>query len=268
LALPFTVFSIYYQWRIAKQWCRLCLSVQAILISETFAAFWGGLFKTDLFTILTPYKIAEYSLFLLLPTVTWLLIRPVLIQAREGKKSKRELLRLINNPQVFRGLLQRQKKIEYDPSGLGITLGNPTAKNKIVKVCNPYCGPCSAAHTILEELLHTDMDLQIQIIFSINDENDKRSLTIKHFLAIADKNDPVLLQHALNDWYSAPAKDYELFSEKYKLNGEIDLQTHKLAAMKDWCTKVEIIGTPTFFINGFQLPELFSVRDLKLFLPN
>lgn len=33
-ALPYTVFSIYYQWRVAKQWCVLCLWVQAILVAQ------------------------------------------------------------------------------------------------------------------------------------------------------------------------------------------------------------------------------------------
>ena len=37
-ALPYTVFSVFYQWRVAKQWCPLCLVVQALLILE-FAVF-------------------------------------------------------------------------------------------------------------------------------------------------------------------------------------------------------------------------------------
>lgn len=32
LVLPYIVFSIYYQWRVAKQWCVLCLAVQALLL--------------------------------------------------------------------------------------------------------------------------------------------------------------------------------------------------------------------------------------------
>ncbi|MFC5282411.1 vitamin K epoxide reductase family protein [Pedobacter alpinus] len=30
LALPFTLWSVYYQWRIAKTWCRLCLVIQGL----------------------------------------------------------------------------------------------------------------------------------------------------------------------------------------------------------------------------------------------
>lgn len=34
LALPYIIFSFYYQWKVAKQWCVLCLGVQSILVIE------------------------------------------------------------------------------------------------------------------------------------------------------------------------------------------------------------------------------------------
>ena len=34
LAAPFSVLSIYYQWEVVKQWCALCLTVQAVLALE------------------------------------------------------------------------------------------------------------------------------------------------------------------------------------------------------------------------------------------
>lgn len=34
LAAPYIVFSIYYQWKVVKQWCPLCLTVQAVLAME------------------------------------------------------------------------------------------------------------------------------------------------------------------------------------------------------------------------------------------
>ena len=34
LVSPYIIYSIYYQWRIAKIWCRICLMVQLILFVE------------------------------------------------------------------------------------------------------------------------------------------------------------------------------------------------------------------------------------------
>lgn len=43
LALPYTIFSIFYQWRIAKHWCPLCLAVQVLLIAEFIFFYFGRL---------------------------------------------------------------------------------------------------------------------------------------------------------------------------------------------------------------------------------
>src|SRR5471030_1680876 len=37
VALPYTFYSIHYQWRVAKQWCVFCCAVQALLWLEFFA---------------------------------------------------------------------------------------------------------------------------------------------------------------------------------------------------------------------------------------
>jgi len=94
-------------------------------------------------------------------------------------------------------------------------------------------------------------------------------------LAIAEKNEEEIIKQALDDWYLPDTKDYEAFSAKYPMNGELQQQNAKIEAMKDWCDKIGIIFTPTFFIsipgnNGhttqyFKLPEIYSVDDLKYF---
>jgi len=38
VALPYIIFSVYYQARVARQWCTFCLSVQAVLVLEFVAA--------------------------------------------------------------------------------------------------------------------------------------------------------------------------------------------------------------------------------------
>ncbi len=45
VTLPYVFFSIYYQWRLVKQWCPLCLTVQAILALEFIAAISFGTLK-------------------------------------------------------------------------------------------------------------------------------------------------------------------------------------------------------------------------------
>lgn len=192
---------------------------------------------------------------------------PALKEAKESKAVNHELLRLKHNPLIFDALLAKQKKIETSTEGLGITLGNPDAKYKLIKVCNPYCGPCASAHVVIDELLENNSDIQLQIIFTGNGEDsDFRTAPIRHLLAITEQGDSHLNKQALNDWYLAEKKDYEVFAAIYPINGDLKLQTPKVKLMYEWCEKEKIQFTPTLFVNGYQLPEQYSIANLRYFL--
>ena len=47
------------------------------------------------------------------------------------------------------------------------------------------------------------------------------------------------------------------------MNGELKQQGEKIKNMKQWCDKAEIAYTPTFFIDGHQLPENYSIEELS-----
>ncbi|HTK21040.1 MAG TPA: vitamin K epoxide reductase family protein [Mucilaginibacter sp.] len=267
-ATPYVFYSVYYQWRVAKQWCVLCLSVQVVLslqCSLTFIAGWHNialLQSANLFSLLLTTVSA-----LTIPFITVTLLIPALRRAKESGRLTQELQRLKHSTEIFTAILETQKAIEHSTEGLGITLGNPNGSTKIVKVCNPYCGPCARAHTPIEELLHNNPDLQVQIIFTATDnENDSRSKPVGHLLAIDQKQEVGLTERALDDWYLAEKKDYSVFAQKYPMNDELKKQGDKIVAMNEWCNKTEIQFTPTFFVNGYQLPANYSVYDLKYFL--
>jgi len=267
-ATPYVFYSVYYQWRVAKQWCVLCLSVQAVLALQCAVTFIGGwhnvaVLQSGNISNILLQTIAAFAI----PFIVITLLIPALRKAKESGALALELQRLKHSPEIFRAVLEKQKAIIHSPDGLGIIMGNPNASVKIIKVCNPYCGPCSRAHTPMEELLHNNPDLQVQIIFTAtNDGNDKSAYPVKHLLAIDQKQQGEQTEQALGDWYLAETKDYEAFARKYPMNGELKKQDEKIDAMKEWCAQTEIKFTPTFFVNGYQLPSNYSVNDLKYFL--
>ncbi|MBX9732698.1 MAG: thioredoxin domain-containing protein [Chitinophagaceae bacterium] len=268
LACPYIVFSIYYQWKIAKQWCVLCLMVQGVLLLETVLVIGNGLmsFDTILTTIENNWLPAMASI--ALPLIVWFLLKPLLKGVQKAKYEKRSYLQLKYNDQVFWSLIQKQKSIrEYSTEGLGITIGNPNAKHTIVKVCNPYCKPCANVHPELERLIEQNPNVKAKIVFSVspNDE-DYRVKTVSHLLAIAEKSDENVKHEALDDWYLAHKKDYDVFAAKYPMNGELSKQTEKIKKMRDWCDEVSIQYTPTIFVNGYELPKNYQLRDINYFL--
>lgn len=267
LAVPFVLFSVYYQWRIAKQWCVLCLCVQGILVLQLVTTF-----LNDWHVLITIKTLLPAANFIFLACITSFIIvnllLPALRSTKENKSNLAELQRLKHNPQIFEALLEKQKKIAGNTDGLGILLGNSEATYKLIKVCNPYCGPCAKAHLLIDELLQSHPDLQVQIIFTAeNIDGDIRAATVKHLLAITKNNSESTVKKALDEWYLAKTKDYKLFAIKFPMNGELKQQNANVEAMSQWCNDNNIMFTPTFFVNGYQLPEMYSVSDLKYLIP-
>lgn len=267
VAIPYVGYSIYYQWKIAKQWCVLCLFVQALLFSQFIVAY-----ASNWHIVSSLVSFVSISFFLQclcifsIPFVLLTIILPTAKRAKQHDKVALELKRLKHNSDIFKTILQKQKSISNSVEGLGIRLGNPNGKIKLIKVCNPYCGPCAAAHAPIKELLSSNNDLEVQIIFSPpNNLNDERAYPVRHLMAINEK-DHSSIENAIDDWYNAKDKNYRNFAIKYPMDDELKEQDSKLAAMQNWCQKTEIHFTPTFFINGFQLPSNYSVNDIKYFL--
>jgi len=268
IAAPYVLFSVYYQWRVTKQWCVLCLCVQGLLVLQLAIGLVGGWHSLlPISTITTRFALQTLAAFAV-PFIATFILLPALQKAKESKRIHTELQKLKHNRQIFDALMSKQRKVTESTDGLGIRLGNREAEIKIIKVCSPYCGPCARAHVPMHALLQNNPDVQIQIIFatSYNEEGDKRIPVINHLLSIADEGDEKLLSQALDDWYTADNKDYEVFASKYPMNGKLKKHNAQIELMTNWCVKMDIQGTPTFFINDHKLANIYTVADLNYFL--
>lgn len=267
LAAPYILFSIYYQWKVVKQWCPLCLIVQAVLAMELLWCvlnFWSHPYLP---IVALPGVVLPIVICLVFPIVSWLSLKSFFISGKYEPVYKAAYKRLLYNPETFQNLLQQQPMAPDGYQSLGITTGNPDASVTIIKVCNPYCGPCAKAHAVLDDIIHNNKNVKLKLIFmASNSADDKRGIATKHLLAINAKQNAVNTAKALNDWYLADKKDYDVFADKYPLNGELKQQEVQIEAMSKWCRDAEIMATPTIFINGHRLPETYKIEELKYIL--
>jgi len=200
--LPVVAISFYYQAFKVRKWCRLCLVLIGVLLLE-MALAWAQQIYQYPFDLATVGAFAFIFIGILLG---WMYLKPILDAKDDLFIYKRNLKKLKSDPVIFDSLLSRSKKISNPTEGLGILLKNEFPRYQVIKVCNPYCGPCSKAHPELERLVEEGMiDLRI-IFFSNGSMDDLHAKTISHFLAINSKGNPKLTQEALDQWYAAKKK--------------------------------------------------------------
>ncbi|MEJ5995677.1 thioredoxin domain-containing protein [Pedobacter sp. Du54] len=262
LAIPYTIYSISYQYK-TKNWCVLCCSVQVLLVLEALTFFLGRTpFSMD-------FKLQNISMLFfcfLLPILVWSYLKPLCKADAELPHIKKQLKKYKCNSALFDQALKNQPRYAVNETIDPIILGNPEAVNVVTLVSNPFCGPCSEAHKLVEDWLKNDDTIQLKIIFAVkNKEGDRPTRAAKHLSAINDLGDRNLLEKAVNEWYNMETNDYENWAKKFPIELTTQADT-SIQRQADWCEMAEITFTPTVLVNGYKLPNPYQLEDIKYFL--
>src|SRR5690606_36770854 len=201
-------YSLFYQWRVVKQWCRLCLATQAVLLAQAGLVLYEGWWRTGGAGSLTAPGLLSVLFVYLLVFILGEALAATGKRAKEGGESKLSFKRMKSNTRICESLLTRERALESPADGMGVILGNPDAPNTLIKVCNPYCGPCAKAHPDIENLLRQNRDLKVQIHSTdTREDGDNRTPPVRHLPAIASPGDQATTLRALDHWYVAGNKD-------------------------------------------------------------
>ena len=264
MALPYIGYSLYYQKRVVGQWCPLCLTVLAVIASLFVTALLGDIYGQWREITLGTVLCVTCSLCL---ASSWLLIAwKYGFSFHKGEYWERSFKQVKYNPDVFKSLLHKGKKVDISTDGYGIMLGNPNGSIRIIEVSNPYCGHCATAQPILQKLVDEHVDVCIQMIFTANPkESHYKDYPVDIFLSLYNKGED--MSHVMKEWYVN--MDMTSFKRSHGVNGSDKSRNETNAcAMYDFCVYMGIIGTPTIFINGYELPKMYSVSDLLYLITN
>jgi uncharacterized membrane protein/protein-disulfide isomerase len=266
ISLPFTIYSFYYQGKIARNWCLLCCVVQSLLIFECIAQFTAFTFNPAL---LLTTGIGEWSAMLaclLLPATCWVLLRPLFIKLKQIEPLQQQLRKFKYNSELFNGLLHNQKQYPAPAEDWSIVLGNKQAEHVITMVTNPYCSPCIKVHNILDEWLDANADIQVRVVFTANNtDDDIKTPVARHLMALNQLANKKTIKNALHDWYAQKQKNYHTWAKAYPVTID-ETQYYKIDEQSQWCQIVGVNATPTLLINGYRLPKEYQVQDIKYLL--
>ncbi len=265
-ALPYTLFSVCYQKFVVKQWCPLCLGVLVLVLVLVLISLWldfalGFQFlNLPTFQTLNVLNLQLLILGFAIPTVFWILAKPWWQESQQLNPTKQELnsfKRRRMDGEVFGSLLEKSKFVETGSVFGEMILGNSESDHEILMVTNPFCKPCAKAHKQLESLLWefsetvrfkfhivSPYEIAQQILMLQNPTNQKEALAAWY----ANSNSKSCRQKYPARTVSAEVEP-KVWNDKW--NGA---KTH------------EVNYTSTFFVNGYELPQLYSIAEAKFYL--
>ncbi len=242
LALPYTFYSMYYQDRVARQWCTPCLVVQALLWVEFFVviSWWRDINFTVNLPVLALLMIA-----FLVPALLWVGIKRPLKEAGRVYPLLRELTKTKFNPGYVASLFNRSPDMPPLFSDMKtVLLGNPDAAHSLTIVTNPLCGPCVCLHGELKQLLADTDEINCRLVFT-GPRDAQRIAEVLLSLPAGE------VENALHDWCEDVTRDVRKWLKKWS-SVEIsrEKRSYQLAIHSRWIQIARIRATPTVFLNG------------------
>jgi uncharacterized membrane protein len=259
LALPYPIFSIYYQAVKTKKWCPFCLMVQVVLLAE-FMLLFPVLGQLNI----SINNILQLAASFLIPAAFWFLYKTYRNTLQEQNNLRYSFLGFKRNPDIFRFLLTKNSQEEIPVTPNSLVLGNPDAPVTLTAFLSLYCNPCAGAFKQLKVLLESP-DVKTNIIFSIyDDEESKKLINTLYFIYLNKSSDHAV--DFLYKWYSTDKQNrksfykYENFSKEFDVTVKIATENNKLFA------DLNISGTPTIFLNGFKYPVQYDYKDIEYYV--
>ena len=263
LTLPYSFWSVWYQKKKAKQWCVLCLIVQVLLWTLFIANWLLGYIRMPAFVLQELfYPVIIGSCYLasvliinsLIPKFNADRMVPILRQAINSMKA---------DENVFKAILKQQSFYETKDSDSIIRFGNINSPLQLTIFSNPYCYPCSLMHRRIERLL-SKMNNNISVQYILSSFAENLNPTNKYLIAACLQNKDNVAQ-IFTDWFEKGKESGDDYFKKMDLdmeNPEIEteFQKHEL-----WRKKTQLRATPIVLVNGYQLPENYTVDDLRYF---
>lgn len=255
LSLPYPVFSIYYQGFVLKKWCPMCLGVQMILIIE--------------FILLLPefsnlnFSFSSLSGLILTFLVTGIIYTLVIMYIREKMSNEIHYYKYLGfkkNPDVLRTLLLNQKPYNIPLTEASLVFGKKDASLKITAFLSLQCSHCARAFEKIKEMLKSEIKTEINVVMITSD--NKILNTLYHFNRLNKDDDGLDL---LDQWFSADPYSRSKISETLCIPDANDISKEVSDENYKLYKACNVIGTPTFFVNGYLLPNQYDIDDIKYF---
>ncbi|MFT7900614.1 vitamin K epoxide reductase family protein [Tenacibaculum ascidiaceicola] len=264
LAIPITLYSLYYQYAVVKKWCLLCLSIVGVLWLQALAPVLTN-------NYINTFILSDFVTLGLIASFTWLTwsyIKPLFTEVQELKKEKIASVKFKRNYALFDSLLQKSPQLDTQlTNSKEIIFGNLNSNLEITIVTNPFCGHCKPVHAHVDEILkryHDNVKVKVRFNVSVEDKNSDVVKITSRLIEIYNTQGEKECLKAMDAIYEGqkPAS----WLKKWGECSNKETYTLELEKEKNWCTENAINFTPEILVNGKSFPKEYNRTDLILFI--
>lgn len=260
LAMPYGIWSVLYQWKVAHAWCVLCISVQGVV---WITGVTDAVYVTETSLAVN----AVDSILSCMVFVACILLTHISAALYAAEDERIRILQryrsLKANGKVATALITDGEHHEVTLDDSSIVFGPADASIRITILSNPHCNPCARLHTQVESLLSLNKGhICIQYIFSsFSRELDDSS---RYLINCYQENDQHEARHLFDIWYAGDGVERKRMVESnadriHSNEVEAEMERHGL-----WRDRERFYSTPTVLVNGHILPKEYELMDLAV----
>lgn len=258
--LPFTIWSITYQWKVLHRWCVLCLLTMGVLWAQFVGYLLSNVYVSVVCSLSMCFWLMWWFIVFYMMVVLVHNVSRQFVEKKNEKLKHEELMRLKYDKEIFQMYLQQQTKVLQDGENAHISFGDSSTDKPIITIVgNPFCAPCGGMHVRLQALY--DRGFTIQYIMTYFSE--QLSFINKEVIAYYLKCGADKTWQKLTMWYDSYHTEKSHFEKGLSLD---DLQTEAVEAQfkkqKEWVKDNNIDATPLVLVDGYTMPDNYSVEDL------
>lgn len=260
LAMLYGVWSVHYQWRVAKSWCVLCVMAQSIIWATGITAA-----ASCLNNPCVPNIIAGF-LSCIVFAVSILIVHQygsAYLTEKERVNAVQQYRALKANQTVAKALIEQGEFHATTIDDSSIIFGNPQAKTLVTILSNPHCNPCAKMHRRVEKLLNVyGNELCVQYVFSSFSEQLEDSCRYLISCYLNHSENEALRRFKL--WYTKEKFEYESIAKQNEVCIHTEMIEKEMKKHANWREKTALTATPTILLNGYILPKEYELEDLSM----
>lgn len=255
LSIPYPLFSIYYQGFVLKKWCPFCLGVQLLLITEFILLL--PVFSNLVFSF---NSLLSFILIFLIIGIIYSLLIMYLREKLSNENNFYKYLGFKKNPEILKMLLLNQRKYDIPVTNTSLVFGKKDSLLRITAFLSLHCSHCARAFIKMKEILKSDTNVAINLVLVTSDRNIIN--TLYHYKLSRKDNEALEL---MEQWYYTDPYSRNKVFETLCIPDADEVSEGVINENNKLYKELGVIGTPTFFINGYQLPHQYDIDDIKYF---